>query len=236
MKKFGAVSLALALATVGGVYATWMFSGKQAAEVAQTLQFGIESAKVDTARGSYTFEVKTDSTANKLFSIDQESPTSHKAVLHINGSIVIRFTPSEIADEGIREKGLTTIISSESTIGKYTIDAYGNYAADGTGVPVLSINEAVGKYILPIGESGEGVYDDWENWEEDPETIGSFRYTITKEKLEARIKLTDSGTNTTVDSEGFVIDNVAEYKAFSDVVTACKILFRVTDATPTDVV
>ena len=131
MKKITILSSLLALATVGGVYATWTYAGTNDIVDAFTeAKVTLEGATLNGSNGLYTV------TTNLVMTIDQKSENDHTAVLNYasnNGDpmhITIRFTPAAFAPEEIKKAGVPTEYYFGTTVDmKYKIDAQGNLAS-----------------------------------------------------------------------------------------------------------
>ena len=109
MKKITILSSILALATVGGVYATWTYAGTNDIVDAFTeAKVTLEGATLNGSNGLYTV------TTNLVMTIDQKSENDHTAVLNYtsnNGEdmhITIRFTPAAFAPGEIKKAGVPT--------------------------------------------------------------------------------------------------------------------------------
>ena len=89
----------------------------------------------------------------------------------------------------------------------YTMDDEGNYAADGTPVPIFAFSNP-----------GDGVLNNIFAWT--AEDNGTFTYTLDETALRGMISL----------SQTFVLDTKAEHDAFRTALTG-NIVARVTDGT-----
>ncbi|MBE6132683.1 MAG: hypothetical protein E7180_04775 [Erysipelotrichaceae bacterium] len=107
MKKITILSSLLALATVGGVYATWTYAGTNDIVDAFTeAKVTLEGATLNGSNGLYTV------TTNLVMTIDQKSENDHTAVLNYAANndkplhITIRFTPAAFAPEAVKKAGV----------------------------------------------------------------------------------------------------------------------------------
>ena len=97
-KKVTLLAGLLAFVTVGGVYATWTYAGNDTADVSSLVSVQLSGVEFKGSAGTYTID------SNLSLHIDQESSTSHKAVLkYYQGTteitddrttvLTIKFTP-----------------------------------------------------------------------------------------------------------------------------------------------
>ena len=145
MKKLGLMLGLAACVTVGGVYATWSYSGNDVVDETKDINIGITGATTTGAEGIYEIDV-----SNIKLVIDQESSTSHKAKLifadarNSAGDVVtelasdavaitVKFTPSVNAPETVKESAISTWYSfNVTTAMQYSMDAEGNYKEGGS--------------------------------------------------------------------------------------------------------
>ena len=128
MKKLSLLIVICILLTIGGVYATWIYSGNQID--AQTTPFVSKMGGLDHEgnSGSYTF------TDNSLeFAVEPDSQdTKITTIVWNNGSITLVFTPKGDINDAMLENALNATITVElasSSAGEYkgetiyTVDA-----------------------------------------------------------------------------------------------------------------
>ena len=128
MKKLSLLIVICILLTIGGVYATWIYSGNQID--AQTTPFVSKMGGLDHEgnSGSYTF------TENSLeFSVEPDSQdTKITTIVWNNGSITLVFTPKGDINDTMLANALNATITVElasSSAGEYkgetiyTVDA-----------------------------------------------------------------------------------------------------------------
>lgn len=118
MKKLSLLIVICILLTIGGVYATWIYSGNQID--AQTTPFVSKMGGLDHEgnSGSYTF------TENSLeFSVEPDSQdTKITTIVWNNGSITLVFTPKGDINDAMLAKALNATITVElasSSAGEY---------------------------------------------------------------------------------------------------------------------
>ena len=219
MKKITVLSSLLALATVGGVYATWTYAGTNDIVDAFTeAKVTLEGATLNGSNGIYSV------TTNLVMTIDQQAENNHTAVLNYASNndkdmhITIRFTPAEFAPETIKKSGVPTeYYFGTTTDMKYTIDAQGNYDPTGTAKDIFALGHVSdGKFVANVTWT---KYDKLGNVLNDPNAHGAyFEMTFDANAIAANIKL----------SQDFVLDTKEEHDAFSKALSG-NITLKVTD-------
>ena len=232
MKKLGLMLGLAACVTVGGVYATWSYSGNDVVDETKDINIGITGATTTGAEGIYEIDV-----SNLKLIIDQESPTSHKAALifadakNSAGDVVtkladdataitVKFTPSVNAPEAVKKSAISTWYSfNVTTAMQYSMDSDGNYLESGTATDIFTFNNAG-------FDSTNGFAVTWTAWNTDgsqwtsggeAEFPAYFTYSITTAQLKEIIRIND-----------FVLDTKTEYEQFKGVLVG-KIRMTVTD-------
>lgn len=219
MKKITILSSLLALATVGGVYATWTYASTNDIFDAFTeAKVTLEGATSSGSNGLYSV------TTNLVMTIDQKSENDHTAVLNYAANndkplhITIRFTPAAFAPEAIKKAGVPSEYYFGTTVDmKYNIDAQGNYSATGTPTDIFTLGHVSdGNFdanVTWVKYDGEG------NVVNDADTFGAyFEMTFDETAIKNNIQL----------SRAFVLDTKAEHDAFSDALKG-NITLKVTD-------
>jgi hypothetical protein len=205
MKKLSILIALFLCATIGGVYATWSYAGStdivdQKAEAMVT----VTDATTSGANGTYVI------TTNLVMEIDQESASSHKAVLKFASKdsnpiqLKIVFTPSAHAPLSVKNGAVASkLYFATTTPMQYKMDADGNYSATGTPVDVFKFtNNESNKLDIPAYVEGSST----NKWEK--QSDGTFVYTMNENELKAAITL----------SQDFILDLKTEHDAFSDAV------------------
>ena len=89
------ISLLIALAmlvTMGGVYAAWVYAETDMTAVHGHIgSFGLANAEINNSKGTITVDA-----SNAHLTIDQTSATNYNANLTATGTILVKFSPSEI--------------------------------------------------------------------------------------------------------------------------------------------
>ncbi len=232
MKKLGLMLGLAACVTVGGVYATWSFSGNDVVDATKDILVGITGATTTEAEGIYEIDA-----SNIKLVIDQESSTSHKAVLifaDANNSpgdtvtelasnavaITVKFTPSANAPQTVKKSGVPTWYSfNVTTAMQYSMDAEGNYKEGGTATDIFKFNNAGFDEDKGFAVTWTPCNSDGSLWTSGgaAEFPAYFTYSITTAQLDAII-----------DINNFILDTKAEYEKFKEVLVG-DIRMTVTD-------
>ena len=111
MKKLSIlVALCLCL-TVGGVYATWIFTeNSDVADQHEHINFGLTDVQYSGSYGEYFLDY-----SGLNLSIDPVTDGSHEAALKITGQITITFTPAKYAPPEIKEEGVPSTYKFATT-------------------------------------------------------------------------------------------------------------------------
>ena len=199
MKKLSMLIALILCVTIGGVYATWSFAAtNDVVDESKEITITMTDAKTEGAYGTYTIDV-----SNVAIVIDQESVTSHKAVLKVDeaSKIVVTFTAADNAPVDVKENGVaSTYTLSTSKVFTYNMDAQGNYKADGTPATIFTLNDCTAKNITWV-----------------PQGNGVFTFTLDAAAIEAMITLND-----------FTLDLLSEYQAFKSAING-NFIFAVSD-------
>ena len=220
-KKVTLLAGLLTCVTVGGVYATWTYAGNDTADVSSLVTVQLTDAEFEGSAGVYHIE------SNLNLYIDQESASSHKAVLkYYQGNtevtddtatvVTIKFTPSSNASNTVKEHAISSWFSFKvSAPIQYQIDADGNYNAEsGTPTNIFKFDEE------HQDEKGHAI-----TWTPVTDAdIDYFKYTMTLAEVKTHIAL----------SQDFVLDSIEEYRAFEAALLKGKISISVTDGITTE--
>ena len=193
MKKLSVlVALCLCL-TVGGVYATWVFTeNSDVADQHEHINFGLTDVQYSGSYGEYYL----DYTGLNL-AIDPVTDGSHQAALKITGQITITFTPAKYAPPEIKENGVPSTFNFATT--KPQDEWLHN------GVQIFTINT-------------DKVTIDWGT----PDASGVFTYVIDANTVASMIQLGDFELGTKLEYDEFKTSLSASYIGISvsDGVTA----------------
>lgn len=108
MKKLSLLVALILCVTIGGVYATWYYSGAEnVADISEPITINLDDAQTVGSHGSYTL-VKNVPDAT-FFRIDQVDD-NHKAGLRTNSTIVLVFKPNAHASAEIKGGNFDTWI------------------------------------------------------------------------------------------------------------------------------
>ena len=174
MKKLSLLLALLLVITVGGVYATWIYTDKtDVADLAPTVGINLTEA---TFAGTYgTYEVDTTSLALK---VDPKPGTTFTTGLVITGDIVIKFKPQTYAPVEVKEEGVPTTFQLSLTNTAWQFDdGHGKGARD----------------IITIAHPEKHNV----TWSA-PDQNGTLTYTISATELASHIGLTEFTLDTKV--------------------------------------
>lgn len=208
MKKLSLLIALCMLLTIGGVYATWSYVGStDIIDAYAESKVTITDAVIEGTYGIYKIE------SNLVLSVDQAND-DHEAELVFDSNdgqdiyLKVTFTPSTNAPQAIKANAVESeLYFGVTTPMQYTIDAEGNYAADGTPVDIFKFKN-----------SSNGILDNTFDWTKNDD--GTFTYALDEDGLKEQIAL----------SQTFVLDIKAEHDAFRSAL-AGNIVARVTDGT-----
>lgn len=210
MKKLSLLVALFMCLTIGGVYATWTYSGTNDITDALTeAKVTIANATQEGSNGIY--EIKS----NLALVVDQKND-AHEAELKFESNdgapiyLTITFTPTAIAPETVKKEGVRSELYYDTTTDM----------------------QYDGRAIFVLGHTANGAINDgeefvWTKVNEDPDThfCEKFTYTIGETELRAMIKLNDDeGRNP------FVLDTKAKHDEFRTAMNG-NIIARVSDGT-----
>lgn len=102
MKKLSILIALILCITIGGVYATWVYS--QSDDVADITGAKAITMTEATFTGTYgTYHVNTSELS---MVVDPKEGTTHNTALKISGNLVISFTPNTYAPEDVKNGGV----------------------------------------------------------------------------------------------------------------------------------
>ena len=100
MKKLSLLIAMILCITIGGVYATWFYSGAEnVADVSEPVTINLEDAQTVGSHGSYTLLKSLD--GETFFRIDQ-ADENHNAKIVCKGTMKLVFTPAVHASAEIK--------------------------------------------------------------------------------------------------------------------------------------
>lgn len=142
MKKLSILIALVLCVTIGGVYATWVYS--QSDDVADITGAKAVTMTEATFTGTYgTYHVNTDDLS---MVVDPKEGTTHTTALKITGNLVISFTPNTYAPEEVKTGGVpSTFAFSLSN---------SNWKYDGTDIMTVDTT----KYDITWTPDGEGGF------------------------------------------------------------------------------
>ena len=158
MKKSSILIALMLCITITGVYGAWSYAGTDdIADVYTEAKVTIADVELQGANGTYTIK------SNLVLIVDQVNEDHEaKLVFESNNSepiyLKVTFTPAANASQAIKEKAVPTeIYYATSTTMQYTMDAEGNYDAEGTNVKDIFVfsNVSDGKLNNTITRTAE---------------------------------------------------------------------------------
>lgn len=209
MRKLNALIALIVFVTIGGVYATWIYAGtNDIADTSKEILVTLEDYTLTGTNGTYTIS------SNLTLVIDQESASSHKAVLlfentdensEADPTVTITFTPSTSAPKEVKENGVASKYNFvTSTTMQYKVDSNGNYSEEGTAKDVFVFANSTAKdFEWEKHAKGDGTY--------------YFTYSFDVAALQEEISINE-----------FYLDTKAEYDQFKAVLGG-NIFLNVTD-------
>lgn len=155
MKKLSILIALVLCVTIGGVYATWVYS--QSDDVADITGAKAITMTEATFTGTYgTYHVDT---TGLTMQVDPKEGTTHTTALKISGNLVISFTPNTYAPQEVKNSGVpsTFAFSLSNADWKYsgqnilTVDTDKHniaWVSDGNGAFTYTISAAdLAQYI-----------------------------------------------------------------------------------------
>ena len=191
MKKIGLL-IALALCvTIGGVYATWIYTSNNAQTMSNTITVSMgDLGSTVTDIGEFAI------TAPNGIKIEPRQGTTHTTGLAVPSDIVITFTPNDFAPVDVKENGPT---DAQFQI-RFEVQN-----ADGTAYT----NQYESQAIFTVAHGAHSL--DRADWEQITTQDGKVAYTYT-------IAAADFANH--VDVNPFVLDTLGDYNAFKDAMGA----------------
>lgn len=104
MKKFSLLIAIAMLLSIGGVYATWVYS--QSSDVADIT--GAKAITLTEATFTGTYGTYAVDTSGLSMLVDPKEGTAHTTALKIEGNLVITFTPNTYAPDEVKANGVPT--------------------------------------------------------------------------------------------------------------------------------
>lgn len=131
MKKLSLLVALALLITVSGVYAVWTYGGGTMNGVNTELSHGMATATTDANAGH--MEITNNSV---MITIDQKASNDYTAVLHLQGSITVTFTPHAGASDTIKAQALPAeAVLSTTGVAEYMGTKI--YKVDSTAIPLV---------------------------------------------------------------------------------------------------
>ena len=177
MKKLSLLIALALLVTVGGVYATWVYSqSSDVADITSASSLVMTEATFTGTDGTY----KVDATGLTL-EIDPKEGTTHVTSLKVGGKIVITFTPNAYAPDEVKKNGVASTY-------EFTIGGSGNSFDDGKGAqPIVTLTHPGEKHDIVWTDNGDGT----------------FSYTMDAATFSSHVNLTEFTLDTKADYDKY---------------------------------
>ncbi len=153
MKRFSLLVAILLIATIGGVYASWVYPTTTTMSTHSSKVIFLSDDSTEGVEGSYT----VDSNISR-FTIDPASETDYTAVLNVEyttgntPALKIRFTPSFNAGDDVKENCFTTYayLDIENGMPQFEMDPDGNGPSGAATADVFNIKYNKSKYVTIV--------------------------------------------------------------------------------------
>lgn len=118
MKKVSAIIAMATIMTIGGVYATFNYAQGDAASVSDTLSPSIESAVLESKKGTIKITSDFEVTIDDL-GVIKGTGRSYFTGMKTTGTFKVTFTPEIGADADVRDNGIKLSMKLSFTGNKY---------------------------------------------------------------------------------------------------------------------
>lgn len=119
MKKVSAIIAMATIMTIGGVYATFNYAQGDAASVSDTLSPSIDSAVLESKKGTIKITSDFAVTIDDLGVINGGTTHSYFTGMKTTGTFKVTFTPEIGADADVRDNGIKMRMKLSFTGNKY---------------------------------------------------------------------------------------------------------------------
>ena len=110
MKKITSLIMVALMVTIGGVYATWNYAQGNTASIDSTHAVDLSGESVDGEKGKFSI---TQNGVKMI--IDQATDGSYNAILKLDGSFDVTFTPNPGADVDLTEVDAYYVVEVTTT-------------------------------------------------------------------------------------------------------------------------
>ena len=187
MKKLSMLIAMILCVTIGGVYATWTYAGKDVTD--KEYEKVIALSGVATSDPSGAYEITSNISGIVL---DQKATGDYTAVLSFGSnntevpSLTVTFKPSEtLASDEIKANGLPTEI--EWKISKMPQVKLSEGTGENQGKWYVDQENGTLTDLFVIEDMADGVFTENVRWEK--QTDGTFTYTLDNATLLTKVKL-----------------------------------------------
>ena len=146
MKKLSMlIALALCI-TIGGVYATWIYTNSDdVADVIETKALTMTNVSYDGSYGTYDVD-STDLTMK----VDPLNGTTHTTGLLMTGTLTITFTPNQYAPAEILESGVASTFALKLPNANWKYNDQQIVTVDTTAQDITWVKEANGTFTCTV--------------------------------------------------------------------------------------
>lgn len=146
MKKLSILIALILCVTIGGVYATWVYS--QSDDVADITGAKAITMTEATFTGTYgTYHVDTSELS---MVVDPKEGTTHTTALKISGNLVISFTPNTYAPEDVKNGGVPSTFAFSLSNADWKYDGTSIMSVDTTKHDIVWTPDGSGAFTFTI--------------------------------------------------------------------------------------
>lgn len=146
MRKISLLIALCLIVSVGGVYATWVYSqSDDVADITNARAITMTEATFEGTYGTYT----TDSSSLTL-KIDPKQGTTHTTALYLTGEVVIKFTPATHAPADVKEGGVLTTYAFGISNSNWTYNGQQIIAVDTSAKNITWTPDGNGAFVYVV--------------------------------------------------------------------------------------
>ena len=146
MKKISLIMLLALCITIGGVYATWVYS--QSDDVADITGATAVTMTEATFTGTYgTYNVDTN---GLTMVVDPKEGTTHTTALKIDGNLVIKFTPNTYAPADVKTGGVPSTFAFSLSNANWQYDGQNIMTVDTEKHNIVWTSDGAGAFTYTI--------------------------------------------------------------------------------------
>lgn len=154
MKKLSILIALILCVTIGGVYATWVYS--QSDDVADITGAKAITMTEATFTGTYgTYHVDT---TGLTMVVDPKEGTTHTTALKIEGNLVISFTPNTYAPEDVKNGGVPSTFAFSLSNANWKYEGQDIMTVDTDKHNIVWVSDGQGGFTYTISEADLANY------------------------------------------------------------------------------